>query len=425
LTAAAIESTQDPGNPLSLVHLLIRELGLRQAPSYDISTAISSSSEQIKFDALQRFLIFSDVLVPLGASSVQPHIFTKSVNYLSNEGFHLSAPGEPCSFTGAEDVNGSKFGILFPAIIAVKFPLDTWHGQLLGLLIDVQETQASIGKNTTHYGPEGAHVGEYGEPGKPMLFQIGVQMLADLSQYPALQCGKLAGLTFPPKGSVPGVNINWNHIYYGTVTSYAILEKHGTIVRQDTVTDSNGLASLVFQPKDEPDETMFIRQTKEEIYYFQGSLAPSAGIASSFGNVLALGAEFWAPKAVVFGFIIEYHKSMSYQASGQQKEMTYSGVICSLEQPFSVLVTSPVYAFTIEFTPSGLQAGSFTISGTWTDVGPMTGSGSYTVNTVDNVPNQLIANATWSTSTPVQDVSGSGTMIITLTPLDPNECLQP
>ncbi len=32
LTSSAIESIQDPRNPLSLVHLLIRELGLRQTP---------------------------------------------------------------------------------------------------------------------------------------------------------------------------------------------------------------------------------------------------------------------------------------------------------------------------------------------------------------------------------------------------------
>jgi hypothetical protein len=80
----------------------------------------------------------------------------------------------------------------------------------------------------------------------------------------------------------------------------------------------------------------------------------------------------------------------SYQASGQQEEMTYSGVICSLLQPFKVEVTSPVYAFTIQFTPSSPEAGSFTISGTWTDVGAMDGSGSYTVNFVDNIANQLI-----------------------------------
>lgn len=126
-----------------------------------------------------------------------------------------------------------------------------------------------------------------------------------------------------------------------------------------------------------------------------------------------------------FSMIEKCPPTTSYQTSGQQEEMTYSGVICSLEQPFKVEVTSAYYAFTIQFTPSNPQAGSFTISGTWTDVGPMDGSGSYTLKSVDNVANQLNANASWTTHTPVRDVSGSGTMNITLTPLGTNGCSQP
>ena len=116
---------------------------------------------------------------------------------------------------------------------------------------------------------------------------------------------------------------------------------------------------------------------------------------------------------------------MSYQASGQQQEMTYSSVICSLLQPFNVEVTSPYYAFTIQFTPSSPQAGSFTLGSTWIVVSPMDGGGSYTVNFSDTVANQLILQATWTTHTSVTDVSGGGTMNITLTPLGTNECGQP
>ena len=123
--------------------------------------------------------------------------------------------------------------------------------------------------------------------------------------------------------------------------------------------------------------------------------------------------------------ILKCPPTTSYQASGQQQEMTYSGVICSLEQPFEVKITSAYYTFTIQFTPSSPQAGSFTISGTWFDVGPMDGNGSYTVNFVNSVANQLNANASWTTHTPVRDVTGSGIMNITLTPLGTNGCGQP
>jgi hypothetical protein len=122
---------------------------------------------------------------------------------------------------------------------------------------------------------------------------------------------------------------------------------------------------------------------------------------------------------------LEWHESASYQASGQQLEMTYSGVICSLEQPFTVVSTSAYYSFDINSTPSSPQAGSFTISGTWFDVGPMDGSGTYTVNMLDTVANQLIMNASWTTHTGIRDVSGSGTMNITLTPLGDTTCGTP
>lgn len=317
LASLAIESIQDPGNPLSLVHLLIRELGLRRVPSYDISAA--TSSEQIKFDALQRFLILSDVLVPLGATPVQSHIFQKSVNLVSNEVFRLSASGDPCSFIGPEDVTGFKFGKLFATIMGIPgasdfvkvagMALDYWHGGLLGLLMDVQETNASIGQHIAHYGPKGTHVG-YWHPGEPMLFQLGVQMLADLSQYPKLQCGKLVGLTFPPKGPVRGVTIYWDHILYGGIADYALLKKHGTITREDATTDSNGLASLVFQPKDEPETTRSIRTSlsPHDITTVRGVLIPSVGIASSFGNVLAIGTDILIPKIVGIPFAIEFHE---------------------------------------------------------------------------------------------------------------------
>jgi hypothetical protein len=296
LASSVNESIQDPGNPLSLVQLLIRELGLRQAPSYDIAAV--TSPEQIKFDALQRFLIISDVLIPLVDAPGQSHIFEEPVSLVSNQDFHLPAIGDPCSFIGASDVGGFKFGKLLialttlqkkvgPWFIIAGIVLDAWHAELLGILVDVQETQASKSQgHETHYGPEGAHTAKTGIPGKSILFQIGVQMLTDLSEYPALKCGKLVGLTFPPKGPVKDVVISWSN----TLSSTTLLEKQGTILREDKITDSNGLASLVFQPNDEPEATQSIRSSTAQIKQFAGVMGPTANVATSFGNVVAHAA---------------------------------------------------------------------------------------------------------------------------------------
>ncbi len=119
---------------------------------------------------------------------------------------------------------------------------------------------------------------------------------------------------------------------------------------------------------------------------------------------------------------VKFSTGGGWKATGQQEEMTYSGVICDLEQPFTVNITSAYYEFTIQFAPAGPEAGSFTYSGTWFDVGPMDGGGPYTVNAIDTVPAQLIANATGCTHTPVGDTCKSYQMHIDLTPLDTNEC---
>ena len=126
---------------------------------------------------------------------------------------------------------------------------------------------------------------------------------------------------------------------------------------------------------------------------------------------------------------VTWHAQRSYQASGTLYEMTYSGVICSLEQPFEVEATSPYFTFTYYLTPSSSQGGSWTASGMWNDpngnVGAMEGSGSYTVNAVDGIANELIVTGSFTTHTTIKDVTGTGTMNITLTPLDTNECSQP
>lgn len=127
---------------------------------------------------------------------------------------------------------------------------------------------------------------------------------------------------------------------------------------------------------------------------------------------------------------VTWHVQRSYQASGTFGEMTFSGVICSLEQPFEVKATSPYFTFTYYLTPSSAQGGSWTSSGMWDDpngnVGAMDGSGSYTVNAVDGIANELSIAGAYTTHTTIADVGGTWTNNnVALTPLETNECSQP
>lgn len=127
---------------------------------------------------------------------------------------------------------------------------------------------------------------------------------------------------------------------------------------------------------------------------------------------------------------VTWHVQRSYQASGTFGEMTFFGVICSLEQPFEVEANSPHFTYTYYLTPSSAQGGSWTASGMWDDpngnVGAIDGSGSYTVNAVDGIANELSIAGTYTTHTTIRDVGGTWTNNnVILTPLETNECRQP
>ncbi len=351
---------------------------------------------------------------------------------MSNQDIRLLAGEDLCSFMGTSEVSGFRFGKLLialttlqkkagPWFIIAGITLDAWHAELLGLLMDVQETQASKSQgHHTHYGPKGGHTALTGIPGESILFQIGVQMLADHSQYPALKCGKLVGLTFPPKGPVKDVVIRWDNI----LSSTALLEQHGTIVREDAATDSNGLTSLVFQPKDEPGATKPIRLSTNHIKQFKAVLGPSANVATSFGNVVALAANIIIPNTAEMAYSIEYHVSPGYKASGQVGNGTWSGVVCSLAQPFTVNALPPDLVMPFEFIPTSAQAGTVTMDVTQGGV-HWKGCGTYTVQESGTENLSIVGNM--ATSFKAKGGSGNYNVAIdiTLTPLDTNECGQP
>jgi hypothetical protein len=116
---------------------------------------------------------------------------------------------------------------------------------------------------------------------------------------------------------------------------------------------------------------------------------------------------------------------LKYLANGTQEEATYQGLICDLEQPFIVMVSSPYYAFAMQFTPSGSQAGTFSYAGGWFDVGPVNGNGTYTLQGVGTENIKLIGTAAHTTSTEIGDVHGPPQYNFDLIRIDTDECSQP
>jgi hypothetical protein len=107
-----------------------------------------------------------------------------------------------------------------------------------------------------------------------------------------------------------------------------------------------------------------------------------------------------------------------YRATGSDGEFTYSGTICDLTKPFTV-VSQNQGMFTFKFTPSGDgRAGTGTWDGSYGSV-YWTGGGPYTIEGFDS-ENPKIVFVTHETVSP--GASGNGTFHIDLIPLDGNEC---
>jgi hypothetical protein len=115
----------------------------------------------------------------------------------------------------------------------------------------------------------------------------------------------------------------------------------------------------------------------------------------------------------------------AYQAAGQQAELSYSGLICDLAQPFTVDATSEFYAFTIQLSPDDSRGGSFTYNGTWFDVGAVSGNGTYTVTYLEDTATQLILTSQHTTFTEVGNVQGPPVYKFDLTPANAQDCVQP
>lgn len=110
----------------------------------------------------------------------------------------------------------------------------------------------------------------------------------------------------------------------------------------------------------------------------------------------------------------------AYQATGNDGPTVYSGTICSLEKPFTVLGQNGPVTFTNRFTPSSATAGTFTSSAAYGAV--YTGTGPYTVEGIDTDEPRIIAGVSSELKLPGGRATGSGVAHITLLPQDSNDC---
>jgi hypothetical protein len=108
-----------------------------------------------------------------------------------------------------------------------------------------------------------------------------------------------------------------------------------------------------------------------------------------------------------------------YKVSGQDGPVSYSGVVCDLDRPFSVTTTMGPLTFPTKFEPHDAASGIATWGATYYARGA--GSGPYSV-TEDGSGYKITLHMASSVSLAGRTAGGSGDAHIVLTPLEGNEC---
>lgn len=112
-----------------------------------------------------------------------------------------------------------------------------------------------------------------------------------------------------------------------------------------------------------------------------------------------------------------------YRATGQTGDVTYSGVICKLEDPFTVTGTSSLNSYPFKFVPNSGRGTSGTVSFNAAVPGiKMEGSGSYIIEGWRTDKPRIAMTMGSVGHTPLGSRYGGGTVYIDLVPLETDEC---
>jgi hypothetical protein len=299
---ATNDSLAKPEEASSLVPMLVRELGLKHDPSYDLADALDV--DEARFDPLQMTLILTALTLPVIADegpldAPASTLVADSNGILTAQPVGLTGPCSDFKDEGQELWPATKFFFTAVSVVSavakrvVGF-IDIGHGSVLAFSVQVKALEDDS-EGSTHYdhGP--------GDPGRNLKFRIEVRMLDDLGET-LVDCGWLATADFPPKGPISGVRVSFKKRF----NDHLGLLDHGTLdctgLFCSRNTDANGIATLTFDPKSETEP------------YGQGIEAESTGevegiawYQSRFRNIFGTLAQFVTPKSDAFAWSVRHH----------------------------------------------------------------------------------------------------------------------
>ncbi|HVP03890.1 MAG TPA: hypothetical protein VMT10_15080 [Solirubrobacteraceae bacterium] len=293
-----------PREPLSLVPLLARQLGLRHRPAYDLATAAAG---KVGLDALQTFLIGVDVAVAAygGGGGTSSRSFAAAAGHAPSATAAGACDGDTKDLV-KEFMPFGKWGIgLIKAVSTpvkgIAITLDAIHGPILAFSVDVRSA-VSEDRHHTHLGPAGHDL----DAGRPLGFRVYV-IMQDQIREGVIKCGPLVGVKFPDAGPIPGVRVLWN---VADPTPSHLLDNFGSKSYSGDKTDANGIVDLHFAPRDEKlpgfGSVHEAGNTENAVALYQ----------SAFGNVPGTLAQFLIPKIVSFPWTVSYHLPRGFKFAG-------------------------------------------------------------------------------------------------------------
>ena len=153
----------------------------------------------------------------------------------------------------------------------------------------------------------------------------------------------------------------------------------------------------------------------------QGEIVLPPKIQTPVGRAAEEIAAYQIEIAGLKPIIEKLEKRCKYRANGKTGDAVYSGVICSLEKPFTVTATIPIITYPFKFVPSSATAGTVSFNAAIPML-TVEGSGSYKIERADTDKPRIAMTASSTGHTPKFSESGGSTVYIDLVPLDTDEC---
>lgn len=334
LLTAVRSSVANPSDRYSLPYLLVREFGLRHADPYDLLQDVPEI--KLRLDPLQLLVLDVDAIVSAAAKNAasdgNPSFSLVRSLYPRRKLERPAQQGEPCadlgSASGTLPFGKWTLGLLPPADIVLLL-IDELHGVMMSINIGAS---ALDGPQETHYGHE--------SPGKEMRFRIKVEMLDDYGPE-IVKCGVKFGFQIPPKGGIPGVEVKWDT---------PPLNDHGTFQYDppDKTTNAEGIATLIFKPKDEKRPGQGPNDEKT------GTLSAIPLFLSALGNAPGSLSQYIGQKNVLFSWTVKRHLNVSLKIAFQGSGSTSTGTITWVRREATIPLEGKEYSL------QGSYSGTFT-----------------------------------------------------------------